>query len=92
MHAKVEAFEWMLAAAGRTVASQYYPGTGHVATLRAYSPMVIDRRDEPRRGLAAPLSRLSRHDRLRRGYGMWMPEIARAITRRWISDVPSKIV
>jgi hypothetical protein len=24
-------------------------------------------------------------------YGMWMPEMARAITRRWISDVPSKM-
>jgi hypothetical protein len=26
------------------------------------------------------------------GYGIWTPEIARAITSRWISDVPSKIV
>jgi len=25
-------------------------------------------------------------------YLMWMPEMARAMTRRWISDVPSKIV
>jgi hypothetical protein len=28
----------------------------------------------------------------RTGYGMRTPEIARAITRRWISEVPSKIV
>jgi hypothetical protein len=27
-----------------------------------------------------------------RAYGMCTPEIARAITRRWISEVPSKIV
>ena len=27
-----------------------------------------------------------------RSYLMWIPEIARAITKRWISDVPSKIV
>ena len=25
-------------------------------------------------------------------YGIWTPEIARAITSRWISEVPSKIV
>jgi len=25
-------------------------------------------------------------------YAIFIPEIARAITRRWISDVPSKIV
>lgn len=41
MHSKVETFEWMLAASGKTVASQYYPGTGHVATLLAFSPMVM---------------------------------------------------
>ncbi len=28
----------------------------------------------------------------RPGYGMRMPEMLRAITRRWISEVPSKIV
>ena len=28
----------------------------------------------------------------RRGYWMWTPEIARAMTSRWISEVPSKIV
>ncbi len=26
------------------------------------------------------------------GYLMWTPEIAREMTRRWISEVPSKIV
>jgi dienelactone hydrolase len=39
MHSNVEAFEWMLIAAGKTVASHYYPGDGHVATL-ADAPMV----------------------------------------------------
>jgi hypothetical protein len=28
----------------------------------------------------------------RTGYAMWTPEIARAMTRRWISEVPSKMV
>ena len=30
--------------------------------------------------------------RRERHYGIFTPEIARAITRRWISEVPSKIV
>ncbi|MDX6679437.1 MAG: hypothetical protein QOE31_3489, partial [Solirubrobacteraceae bacterium] len=31
-------------------------------------------------------------DLARRDYEIFIPEIARAITSRWISDVPSKIV
>ena len=38
-HSNMAAFEWMLAAAGKTVESQYYDGPGHVATLNGYSPM-----------------------------------------------------
>lgn len=40
-HANVVAFEWALAAAGKTVESQYYDGPGHVATLNGYSPMLV---------------------------------------------------
>ena len=35
---------------------------------------------------------LSRADVESTVYGIWTPEIARAITSRWISEVPSKIV
>lgn len=41
LHSNVEAFEWMLSAAGKTVESQYYGGPGHVATLNGFSPMLV---------------------------------------------------
>jgi dienelactone hydrolase len=39
-HSNVVGFEWMLHGAGKTVASQYYPGGGHVATL-GLSPWIV---------------------------------------------------
>ena len=87
-HSNVAAFEWTPAAAGKTVASQYYDGPGHVATLNVgYSPMQAIDGDEPRGGVDPPRPRLS-GDRLRDVEAGDGP----AITRRWISDVPSKIV
>ena len=39
-----------------------------------------------------PVSEHRQAMRLEEAHWMWTPEIARAITRRWISLVPSKIV
>jgi hypothetical protein len=49
---------------------------------------------ETARGILRPWrgSHLDVVDTLDQGYLTWTPEIARLITRRWISEVPSKIV
>jgi hypothetical protein len=49
--------------------------------------------EPPRRVLAADRrGDLNVVDALNQGYLTWTPEIARLMTRRWISEVPSKIV
>jgi hypothetical protein len=45
-----------------------------------------------RRDLSDPQTRLQPRRQRRKRQRMRMPEMAREITRRWISDVPSKMV
>ena len=65
-------------------------GVGAMNAGHARAPSSSDCGEERER--VVPVRPVRRRNCRSGSYGMCTPEMARAITRRWISEVPSKIV